>query len=400
MRTALALLAVLLIVLANGFFVAAEYALVTMRRTRVQELVDQGSRGARRVADLQQNPARFISAIQLGVTLSSLALGAIGEPVISNLLDTPLGWLPDSWHGGVAVTISAILAFSILSFFHVVLGEIVPKSYTLQHAERVALVVATPINVFYAIFRPFIWALVAASAAVLRWLGLPPGARRSSVHSEEELKMLVTASREQGVLEEEEQTMLHKVFAFADKDAADVMVPRPDVVALPLRLGNPDRRARPRAHCHAGDPATGSRRCTTAGSAAWTCARCFARRSWFPRRSGSTSCYPTSVPRRTTWRSWWTSTARWPASPRWRTCWRRSWARSATSSTCRRRASGGWASGACGWAGRSRSRSSTCGSGRPCPTRTTTASVASCSASWAAHPGWATRSRPTACGSR
>src|SRR6478736_2595018 len=185
MRTALALLAVLLIVLANGFFVAAEYALVTMRRTRVQELVDQGSRGARRVSDLQQNPARFISAIQLGVTLSSLALGAIGEPVISNLLDTPLGWLPSSWHGGVALTI---------------------------------------------------WALVAASAAVLRWLGLPPGARRSSVHSEEELKMLVTASREQGVLEEEEQTMLHKVFAFADKDAADVMVPRPDVVALPLEL--------------------------------------------------------------------------------------------------------------------------------------------------------------------
>jgi len=236
MRTALALLAVLLIVLANGFFVAAEYALVTMRRTRVQELVDQGSRGARRVSDLQQNPARFISAIQLGVTLSSLALGAIGEPVISNLLDTPLGWLPSSWHGGVALTISAILAFSILSFFHVVLGEIVPKSYTLQHAERVALVVATPINIFYAIFRPFIWALVAASAAVLRWLGLPPEARRSSVHSEEELKMLVTASREQGVLEEEEQTMLHKVFAFADKDAADVMVPRPDVVALPLEL--------------------------------------------------------------------------------------------------------------------------------------------------------------------
>src|SRR6476659_6515098 len=285
MRTALALLAVLLIVLANGFFVAAEYALVTMRRTRVQELVDQGSRGARRVSDLQQNPARFISAIQLGVTLSSLALGAIGEPVISNLLDTPLGWLPSSWHGGVALTISAILAFSILSFFHVVLGEIVPKSYTLQHAERVALVVATPINVFYAIFRPFIWALVAASAAVLRWLGLPPGARRSSVHSEEELKMLVTASREQGVLEEEEQTMLHKVFAFADKDAADVMVPRPDVVALPLELpvaellrlmlqhpytrypvydgephGDRGRRVRLAGRtCHAGGPAGGDR---------------------------------------------------------------------------------------------------------------------------------------------
>src|SRR5207253_10855239 len=107
MTTALALIAVLLIVLANGFFVAAEYALVTMRRTRVQELLDQGSRRARRVADLQTNPAKFISATQLGVTLSSLALGALGEPVISRLLRSPLDLLPSSWHGSVALTVSA-----------------------------------------------------------------------------------------------------------------------------------------------------------------------------------------------------------------------------------------------------------------------------------------------------
>jgi CBS domain containing-hemolysin-like protein len=236
MTTALALFAVLLIVLANGFFVAAEYALVTMRRTRVQELVDQGHRGARRVAALQANPGRFISATQLGVTLSSLALGAIGEPVVSRVLRTPIDWLPQSWHGGIALTVSAVLAFVVLSYFHVVIGEIVPKSYTLQHSERVALLVATPITIFFAVFRPFIWVLDHSASAVLRWLGLPPDARRSSVHSEEELKMLVTASREHGVLEEGEQTMLHKVFEFADKEAADVMVPRPDVVALELDL--------------------------------------------------------------------------------------------------------------------------------------------------------------------
>ncbi|MDX6532397.1 MAG: magnesium and cobalt exporter, family [Gaiellales bacterium] len=240
MTTALALLAVVLIVLANAFFVAAEYALVTVRRTRIQELIDQGNRGARRVAELQQNPARFISAIQLGVTMSSLALGAIGEPVVSDLLEEPLQFLPDSWHSGVALTIAAILAFALLSFIHVVLGEIVPKSYTLLHPERIALLSAGPINAFYAIFKPFIWALIAASSAVLRWLGLPPEARRTAVHSEEELKMLVTASREQGVLEEEEQAMLHKVFEFADKDAADVMVPRPDVVALPIEMPVPE----------------------------------------------------------------------------------------------------------------------------------------------------------------
>jgi CBS domain containing-hemolysin-like protein len=240
MKTALALFAVLLIVLANGFFVAAEYALVTVRRTRVQELLDQGNKRARRVADLQTNPAKFISAIQLGVTLSSLALGAIGEPVISRLLDSPLRLLPQSWHGSVSLTVSAILAFTVLSFFHVVLGEIVPKSYTLQHAERISMAVAAPIASFYTIFRPFIWVLVTASGVVLRWLGLPPEARRTAVHSEEELKMLVNASREQGVLEEDEQAMLHKVFEFADKDAVDVMVPRPDVVAVRVDLPVPD----------------------------------------------------------------------------------------------------------------------------------------------------------------
>src|SRR3954469_5931748 len=236
MTTALELIAVLLIVLANAFFVSAEYALVTVRRTRMQELADQGSRAARRVVALQANPARFISAIQLGVTLSSLALGAIGEPVVSDLLQVPLNHLSEPWHTGVALTVTAILAFTILSFFHVVLGEIVPKAYTLINAERVALAVAVPVDIFYAVFKPFIWTLVKTSELVLRWMGLPPNARSRIVHSEEELKMLVSASREEGVLEEEEQAMLHKVFEFADKDAADVMVPRPDVVALPLDM--------------------------------------------------------------------------------------------------------------------------------------------------------------------
>ena len=234
MLIAAELLAVVVIVAANAFFVAAEYALVTVRRTRLQELEAQGVRRARRVLALLDNPSGFISAIQLGVTLSSLALGAIGEPVVSELLKKPLDWLPRDMHTGVATTISVILAFTILTYFHVVMGEIVPKSFTLQHSERVALAVAHPIAIFRTIFRPFIWVLVGSSSAVLRWFGLPPPSGISLVHSEEELKMLVTASRQKGVLEEEEQEMLHKVFEFADKDAEDVMVPRPDVVALPL----------------------------------------------------------------------------------------------------------------------------------------------------------------------
>jgi CBS domain containing-hemolysin-like protein len=240
MTTALELLAVVLIVAANGFFVAAEYSLVTVRRTRLQELDAQGSRSARRVLRLLEAPPRFISSIQLGVTLSSLGLGAIGEPVVSGLLKRPLDLLPDSWHTSVASTIAVILAFTILTYFHVVMGEIVPKSFTLGHPERVALLAAGPIGGFHAIFRPFIWVLVRSSAAVLRWFGVTAGTGLALVHSEEELKMLVTASREKGVLEEDEQEMLHKVFEFADKDAVDVMVPRPDVVAVPVGLPVPD----------------------------------------------------------------------------------------------------------------------------------------------------------------
>jgi CBS domain containing-hemolysin-like protein len=233
-------LAVVLIVAANGFFVAAEYGLVTVRRTRLQELDSQGSRSARRVLRLLEAPPRFISSIQLGVTLSSLALGAIGEPVVSGLLKRPLDLLPQSWHTGVADTISVILAFTILTYFHVVMGEIVPKSFTLGHPERVALLSAGPISAFHAVFRPFIWVLVRSSATVLRWFGVTAGTGLALVHSEEELKMLVTASREKGVLEEDEQEMLHKVFEFADKDAVDVMVPRPDVVAVPVDLPVPE----------------------------------------------------------------------------------------------------------------------------------------------------------------
>jgi magnesium and cobalt exporter, CNNM family len=236
MTTALELLAVAFIVAANAFFVAAEYGLVTVRRTRLLELEAQGSRRARRVLRLLDVPPRFISAIQLGVTLSSLALGAIGEPVVSRLLKRPLDLLPASWHTSIATTIAVILAFTILTYFHVVMGEIVPKSFTLQHPERVALVTAGPINAFHALFKPFIWVLVRTSAAVLRWFGVTASSGITLVHSEEELKMLVTASREKGVIEEEEQEMLHKVFEFADKDAVDVMVPRPDVVAVPVEL--------------------------------------------------------------------------------------------------------------------------------------------------------------------
>ena len=234
MLIAAELLAVVVIVAANAFFVAAEYALVTVRRTRLQELEAQGVRRARRVLNLLDNPSGFISAIQLGVTLSSLALGAIGEPVVSELLQKPLDWLPRRpAHGRCHHDLDHPCVHD---------PDLLPRGHGRDRAQVVHASAQRagrargrpPDHVFRTLFRPFIWVLVGSSSAVLRWFGLPPPSGISLVHSEEELKMLVTASRQKGVLEEEEQEMLHKVFEFADKDAEDVMVPRPDVVALPL----------------------------------------------------------------------------------------------------------------------------------------------------------------------
>jgi CBS domain containing-hemolysin-like protein len=226
---------IIFIVLWNGFFVAAEYAFVTVRRTRLQELVEQGSRRARAVLVIVEDPTHFISAMQLAVTLSSLALGAVGEPAFSSLVESTLG-LSDAARQGVAGTLSIIVAFAIITTLHVVLGEIVPKTIGLGRAERVALWVAGPVRVFFRIFQPFIWTLQRLARMVNHALGLAEPKGMALVHSEDELKMLVSASKEEGVLEAEEQEMLYNVFDFAETTVDEVMVPRPDVVGLHIGL--------------------------------------------------------------------------------------------------------------------------------------------------------------------
>jgi CBS domain containing-hemolysin-like protein len=221
----LELVAVAALILLNAFFVAAEYGLVTARRTRLAELEDQGNRRARTVLEITSDPPRFISAMQLGVTLTSLGIGALGEHALSKAFDH------------VAATVIAIvLAYLILTFFHVVIGELVPKGIALGHSEGTALVVAAPVQAFFAIARPLIWFLQRSTALVLKLFGLDPPGAELEVHSEAELKMLVSASTEHGEIETEEQEMLYKVFAFADKEVSSVMVPRPDVVALSIDL--------------------------------------------------------------------------------------------------------------------------------------------------------------------
>jgi putative hemolysin len=222
----LLLLAVAGLLLLNAFFVAAEYGLVTARRTRITELRDQGNRRARLVLQITANPPRFIAAMQLGVTITSLAIGALGEPVFARIFDP----IP-------ATIVSFGLAFLVITYLHVVIGELVPKGIALGHAESTALIVSTPVRWFFVLMKPLIWVLENSSDGVLRLLGLePPGEERGTALSEAELKMLLDRSTQSGELEQQEQEMLYKVFDFADKEVAEVMVPRPDVVALSIDL--------------------------------------------------------------------------------------------------------------------------------------------------------------------
>jgi len=225
MTSFLELVAVGALVLLNGYFVAAEYGLVTVRRTRMHELEQEGNRRAKLVLQLTQEPPRFIAAMQLGVTVTSLAIGALGEHTLIRLFDPVM-----------ATALAVVIALLLLTFFHVVFGELVPKGVALGYSEQTALIVSRPVRAFFIVFKPLIWFLQRSSEITLRVLGLVPPGAEGAAYSEAELKMLLERSTVEGELEEGEQEMLYKVFDFADKEAKDVMVPRPEVVALAADL--------------------------------------------------------------------------------------------------------------------------------------------------------------------
>ncbi|MGB9775276.1 MAG: hemolysin family protein [Anaerolineae bacterium] len=227
------LLGVLFFVLLNAFFVAAEFGLVSVRRTRVEELAAQGHPTAFIVRRALDDPDRFIAATQLGITIASLALGWIGEPALAHLFVPLLQFLPESWVGATAHSIAAAIAFLCITFLHVVAGELAPKSIALQNPERTAFFVARPMQVIFQIFRPAIWALNGAGNGLLRLLGIRPASGHERVHSVQELKMLIEASQEEGVLEAEEEQMLRAVFDLRSSRAAEVMVPRTEMVCVP-----------------------------------------------------------------------------------------------------------------------------------------------------------------------
>jgi CBS domain containing-hemolysin-like protein len=234
--TLLQLGAVVLFVLTNGFFVAAEFALVSIRRTRVAELVAQGKPGARWVQKAIENPDKVIAATQLGITISSLALGWIGEPALAHLFNPLIELFPPAVQSGVSHSISAGIAFALITFLHVVVGELAPKSIALQDPEKTSLFIAQPTLWTEWVFKPAIWLLNGTGNVLLRLVGVKPASGHELMHSVEELKMLVTASTEGGVVEEDESEMLHAIFDFGDVLVRQVMVPRTEIVAVEADL--------------------------------------------------------------------------------------------------------------------------------------------------------------------
>ncbi|HYN85374.1 MAG TPA: hemolysin family protein [Pyrinomonadaceae bacterium] len=245
MITALYILVVFLLVLANGFFVASEFALVGVRRSRVEMMAAEGGGGrARLLLHLIDHLNAYISATQLGITMASLALGWLGEPAIAHVLEAPLkGRVSET----TLHTISLVIAFVIITFLHIVLGELAPKTLALERAERVALWVAWPLHAFYKIFSWPIRVLDWAGTRTVRLFGLHPSSEHAAVYTGEELRHLVEASRKSGHIEDDEQRLLDSVFEFSDAEVREAMVPRTRVEALPADATLDEARAAFRA---------------------------------------------------------------------------------------------------------------------------------------------------------
>jgi putative hemolysin len=221
----LRILVILLLVLGNAIFVAAEYALVTARRTRLEPEAARGSRGAQAALARMDNPVGFISTVQIGITVFGIALGAVGEPLLSSYFDS---WLSN----GIAFTLS----FIILTYLSVSLGELVPKAIALQKAEPIAKSVAIPFGVLQRVTAPFVFLLQLSANSVTRLFGIKPARAGDLAHTEEDIRHIVAGAEDAGVIATTEEEMLYKVFDFADKEVHEVMVPRPQVVALSADL--------------------------------------------------------------------------------------------------------------------------------------------------------------------
>ncbi|MEA1962236.1 MAG: hemolysin family protein [Bacillota bacterium] len=225
----------LLLVLLNGLFVAAEFAFVRVRPTRIAHLANQGNKRAERARDCITHLDDYLSVSQLGITLASLGLGWLGEPAIAELI-RPLFQTFGVGSPALLHSVSFVIAFSVITFLHVVFGELAPKSLAIQKAETVSLYLSGPMKAFYYIFYPGVVILNGSANKVLKLFGIQTDKNPDGTHSEEELRMLISNSYKQGQINKNEQTLLQNVFKFEKRVAEEIMVPRPDVIFLNASL--------------------------------------------------------------------------------------------------------------------------------------------------------------------
>lgn len=227
-----------LLIFLNGLFVAAEFGIIGVRPSRVEQLAQEGNRTAIGVRQVIRTPGkqdRYIATAQLGITLASLGLGMYGEPVIAHLIEVPLhDWF--GLEGAIVHTISFIIALTIMTYLHVVLGEMVPKSIALQNAEGTVLALATPMAIMQRIFSLGITILNGIGLMVLRLLGVPPPEKGSRLHTSDELELIVSESFEGGLLDPGEQQLISNIFDFSDRRVGQVMTPRTRIEAVPLTI--------------------------------------------------------------------------------------------------------------------------------------------------------------------
>jgi CBS domain containing-hemolysin-like protein len=231
----LGILGALLLVALNGVFVAAEFAFVKVRSAQVDRMVQERRASARLVRGATKKLDRYLAVCQLGITISSLGLGAMGEPAIARLLEPVLAAF--GFSEGLIHGVAFAVGFGIITFLHVVFGELAPKSFAIQKAEGTSLFVAPFMRFFYYLLLPGVVVFNGTADAVVKLFGVAPAAEGSETYSEQEIRTLIAQSTRQGILEKDEESRLSGVFSLEDTVAREIMVPRPDVVAVPADLG-------------------------------------------------------------------------------------------------------------------------------------------------------------------
>lgn len=230
------LVIIVFLLLANGFFVASEFALVSVRQTRISQLANEGNETAKLTNKALEELDKYIAATQLGITIASIGLGWVGEATLAKIIKPLFDFLPNVSNTIATHTVAVALAFVLITFMHVVIGELMPKSIALQYPEKTTLVVTRPLVFVAQLFTPFIFLLNGFGNLCLKLLKIPPAHPTHSVHTEEEIDMIIDASYKGGILNETESFLLKNTLKFTDLTAKQIMVPRCDVVSIPVDI--------------------------------------------------------------------------------------------------------------------------------------------------------------------